>query len=327
MSKPFQDKAITAYDLHRSASPSVNFKIVALLLTVVWVIFVGCLRFFFEATIDTAIDYFIALLPVGLIWIISYLFSVIRALKNESLALQQEIAVLRTADEKQKNGALQGSAQLFQDKLRKLERGLESVKSTVTVLSDAFQGLETNGFFHDKDGKLNALIGADSAQKSTHNSQPTPIEDFVRALNFPDDSDDAQGFFALSQASSDKDTKDLIRSAKDALKLLNHDGIYMEHFDIKVASSTLWRQFAQKKVARSAVRLGSVEDNLSLRYTAERIQGDAMFRDTVQHFIRRFDSMLRWFEKIASDDDIRALTDTKTGRAYILLICASQSLG
>ena len=266
------------------------------------------------------------LLPIGLIWIISYLFFVVYTLKEKSLVLQQDIDELQKADKKQEYMAARENSLVFQDKLSKLESGLGNVKSAVAVLSDAYKGLETGGFFHDKNGKSTVVIRADSAQNTTNGLKPTPVEDFVRALNFPDDSDDAQGFFALSQASSDKDTKDLIRSAKDALKLLSQDGIYMEHFDIKVTSADLWRQFAQNKVARSAVRLGIVGDNLSLKYTAERIQKDAMFRDTVQHFIRRFDSMLRWFEKIASDDEITSLTDTKAGRAYILLICANQSL-
>jgi len=43
------------------------------------------------------------------------------------------------------------------------------------------------------------------------------------------------------------------------------------------------------------------------------------FRDAVHHFLRRFDQTFARFESHASDQDIAALSDTRTARAFMLL--------
>jgi hypothetical protein len=46
---------------------------------------------------------------------------------------------------------------------------------------------------------------------------------------------------------------------------------------------------------------------------------DPVFRDAAHHFLRRFDRMFVDFEKTASDQDITALSETRTSRAFMLL--------
>ncbi len=46
---------------------------------------------------------------------------------------------------------------------------------------------------------------------------------------------------------------------------------------------------------------------------------DPHFRDSVHHFLRRFDQMFTRFEPEASDAEISALSDTRTARAFMLL--------
>ena len=46
---------------------------------------------------------------------------------------------------------------------------------------------------------------------------------------------------------------------------------------------------------------------------------DPIFRDAAHHFLRRFDHMLIEFEKTASDEEIAAMSETRTARAFMLL--------
>ena len=46
---------------------------------------------------------------------------------------------------------------------------------------------------------------------------------------------------------------------------------------------------------------------------------DPIFRDAAHHFVRRFDSMLQAFEPNATDQEISALSETRTARAFMLL--------
>jgi hypothetical protein len=46
---------------------------------------------------------------------------------------------------------------------------------------------------------------------------------------------------------------------------------------------------------------------------------DAIFRDTAHHFLRRFDMLLVAFEPTASDEELVALSETRTARAFMLL--------
>jgi hypothetical protein len=46
---------------------------------------------------------------------------------------------------------------------------------------------------------------------------------------------------------------------------------------------------------------------------------DAIFRDAAHHFLRRFDQMLVAFEPQATDEEIAALSETRTARAFMLV--------
>jgi hypothetical protein len=46
---------------------------------------------------------------------------------------------------------------------------------------------------------------------------------------------------------------------------------------------------------------------------------DTIFRDTAHHFLRQFDKTFQEFEKNASDQEIAALAETRTARAFMLL--------
>ena len=45
---------------------------------------------------------------------------------------------------------------------------------------------------------------------------------------------------------------------------------------------------------------------------------DTIFRDTAHHFLRQFDKTFTEFEKNATDQEIVALSETRTARAFML---------
>lgn len=146
-----------------------------------------------------------------------------------------------------------------------------------------------------------------------------PHSTLIRALNFPETAEDEEGFEALRTALRDRMTANLVQAAQDVLTLLSQDGIYMDDLKPDMARPELWRRFAQGERGRVVAGLGGIRDRSSLALTAGRMRQDPIFRDAAHHFLRRFDSMLQAFEPKATDQEISALSETRTARAFMLL--------
>jgi hypothetical protein len=166
----------------------------------------------------------------------------------------------------------------------------------------------------DGGGQATLALGAPAGM-----ADPISVEDFIRALNFPEDERDAAGFRALRRALKDHGTSGLIRSAQDALTLLSEDGVYMDDLTPDRARPEIWRRFAQGERGRTIAALGGVRDREALARAAGRMRQDPIFRDTAHHFLRKFDKTFADFEEIASDEDIAHLSETRTARAFMLL--------
>ena len=147
---------------------------------------------------------------------------------------------------------------------------------------------------------------------------PLSVADAIRALNFPENPDDREGFRALRAALEDRNTAKLIRAAQDVLTLLSQEGIYMDDLRPDRARPELWRRFAQGERGRTIAALGGIRDRSSLALTAARMREDTVFRDAAHHFLRSFDKTFQDFEKVASDADLAELADTRTARAFML---------
>lgn len=143
--------------------------------------------------------------------------------------------------------------------------------------------------------------------------------DMIRALHFPNDENDTDGFAALRRALRDRDARHLVQASQDVLTLLSHDGIYMDDLRTEPAGADIWRRFAKGERGAAIAPLGTVRDGDTLDLAAARMRGDAIFRDAVHHFLRRFDQMLISFEAQATETDLLALAETRTARAFLLL--------
>lgn len=152
-----------------------------------------------------------------------------------------------------------------------------------------------------------------------------PIErpDLIKALNFPDDENDNEGFSALRRALRDRGARKLVQASQDVLTLLSQDGIYMDDLRPAPISADLWRRFAKGERGKSVDGLGGIKDLTCLSIVSSRMREDTIFRDSVHHFLRRFDQLLVTFEDSATDTDLLELAETRTARAFMLLARAT----
>ena len=156
-------------------------------------------------------------------------------------------------------------------------------------------------------------------------SPPLDRPDLILALNFPDSEDDTAGFAALRRALRDRTARHLVQASQDVLTLLSQDGIYMDDLRPPAPDADLWRRFAKGERGADMAPVGAVREEAALALVAARMREDAVFRDAVHHFLRRFDLILVAFEQEATDTDLRALAETRTARAFMLLARASRT--
>ncbi len=173
-----------------------------------------------------------------------------------------------------------------------------------------------------------AKSGDDAAQEGAElgldappgtGAAPLAPDMLVRALQFPADAQDQEGFDALRAALSDRRAAQIVIAAQDVLTLLSQDGLYMDDLQAERAPVALWRRFAQGERGAEFAVLGGIDDEEALDRCAARMREDTIFRDAVHHFLRLFDHRLTEIEPEATDPQIAAWTETRSARAFMLL--------
>ncbi|MCV6591885.1 MAG: hypothetical protein OIF48_02965 [Silicimonas sp.] len=150
-------------------------------------------------------------------------------------------------------------------------------------------------------------------------SHAVTVGDVITAMNFPETAEDRAGFAALRRALSDHRVSGLIRASQDVLTLLSQDGIYMDDLTPDRARPEIWRKFAAGERGHVISGLGGIRDRSSLALSSSRMRKDQIFRDTSHHFLRSFDRTLSKMIEDLSDQEIAALAETRTARAFMLL--------
>lgn len=148
---------------------------------------------------------------------------------------------------------------------------------------------------------------------------PISIPEFVRAMNFPENADDKEGFRVLRRAFEERDLGKLLRASQDVLTLLSQDGIYVDDLNPDRPLPQVWRKFAEGERGLSVVALGGIRDRSALTLTKARLKNDPVFRDATHHFLRQFDKVLATFCKTAKDPELIEMSNTRTARAFMLL--------
>jgi len=304
-------------------------EVVALVLTVLWLALVAL----FFALVDgsgeggagvlpvmmTLVGIF---LPVAMIWVAAVTARTAREMRAEATRLQHAIDAMRQSW--QSNQA--ALARPFERRLEEIAASARQTESAVATFTSRRDGQAVQASADRKaalvtprpspaEDEPTLALGTPAEQLAA----PVSVADFVRALNFPDSSDDAEGFRALRRALEERGMAKLIRAAQDVLSLLAQDGIYMDDLKPDRARPEVWRRFAQGERGREVAGLGGVRDRSSLALTAGRMRADTIFRDAAHHFLRQFDKTFTEFEKNASDSEVADLAETRTARAFMLL--------
>lgn len=266
-------------------------------------------------------------LPIALIWTAAMTLRSARTLRTETAELRTSIEALRKAYIAQAQAhAAQGLAPDVAKKLDEIAEAQKKTESAIAVFTSRRDSEAVVASANRKAALTVPLADPTDAQPSLALGTPAealaaPItsEDFLRALNFPENRDDKPGFRALRLALEDPRAAKLIRAAQDILTLLSEDGIYMDDLRPDRARPELWRSFAAGARGGVVSGLAGIRDRSCLALATGRMREDAVFRDAAHHFLRQFDRMLVEFEKAASDTDLARLSDTRTARAFMLL--------
>ncbi|WP_300012684.1 hypothetical protein [uncultured Roseobacter sp.] len=261
-------------------------------------------------------------MPVGMIWVAATAARSSRIMREESQRLQAAIDAIRHAYIAQNQSGIAGpepaSVARKLDEIAEAARKTESALATFTSRREQERPAANNPSPATEPSPEDQPALALGTQ-ATDMAPPLAVEDFIRALNFPETAEDEAGFAALRRALKDRSAAQLIQAAQDVLTLLSQDGIYMDDLLPDRARPEVWRQFGQGARGRPIAALGGVRDRSSLALTAGRMKQDPIFRDAAHHFLRRFDKTFAEFETSATDGEISALAETRTARAFMLL--------
>ena len=304
--------------------------VVAAVVSLVWLALVGGFFLFSDAggeggALGSVMVLVAIFAPVALIWIAAIMLRLSREVRAETRRLQTTVDAMRHA---YLNQAQSGMNRTNVEK--RLEEIAAAAKQAENAIATFASRRDSDAVQPSADRKA-ALVaprpplvaeeqpGLALGAPADAGLEPISVGDFIKALNFPDSPSDKDGFRALRRALEDRSTSKLVRAAQDALTLLSQDGIYMDDLRPDRARPEVWRRFAQGERGRPVAALGGVRDRSSLALTSGRMRQDTIFRDTAHHFLRQFDKTFQDFEKNASDQDIAALAETRTARAFMLL--------
>ena len=257
-------------------------------------------------------------MPVAMIWVAAMAARSARIMREESARLQAAIDAIRQAyvtTAPTKPALPEASVTKKLEEIAAAQRKTETALATFTSTRDRTRVMPRTPPKMITDEQAPLPFGTPEPEAAP----PLGREDFIRAMNFPENAEDEAGFRALRRALKDRPSAQLIQAAQDVLTLLSQDGIYMDDLRPDMARPEIWRQFAQGHRGRQIAQLGGVRDRSSLALTAGRMRQDPIFRDAAHHFLRRFDRMFQEFEPTATDSEISDLSDTRTARAFMLL--------
>ena len=304
-----------------------GIEVAALVLSVIWL--GASLAFFFMSpgpaseNVDSLrflMTMLAVFMPVAMIWVAATAARSSRVMREESQRLQTAIDAIRQSFVAQQQRAAISSEPSVSRKLDEIAAATRKTETALATFSTSrappVRPLISPAPDVAEGGDQGSLALGTPAEEL---SPPLPTEDFIRALNFPETAEDEAGFSALRRALRDRRAAQLIQAAQDVLTLLSQDGIYMDDLRPDMARPDIWRQFAQGTRGRAVASLGGIRDRTSLALTSGRMKQDNIFRDAAHHFLRLFDQMIAEFEPMASDEELSALSETRTARAFMLL--------
>lgn len=253
-------------------------------------------------------------LPAVLISMVLLLANAMSEIRSEAGQLQGSIDELRRSM-LQRNQPESDLPPIAAQKIEQLSAQAEQTETRLTMFFSqrAREGRSLQPGQQDPQALL-ALAGFEATPSDA--LDPATL---VRALHFPEDEHDTDGFTALRRALADARVAPLIKAAQDVLTRLAEEGIYMDDLRPDRARPDFWRAFAQGTRGALVAPLGGIRDRSCLALSSGRMRSDPEFRAAAHLFLREFDKVLSAFEPTADDAQIAALSDTRSARAFMLL--------
>lgn len=305
--------------------------VIALSLTAIWL--VGVVVYFMvmrpPAEESTQAGYVLSVLaiflPVVLIWIGATVVKTSRIMREESARLQDALDAMRSAYLAQNQSQPSGVKPAVEQKLDEIVARQKQTEHAFATFATSRQSQVPAPRTEQPALVQPGLPEGDSQPALALGTPPDSlapalsVDDFIGALNFPENENDAKGFNQLRRALADPNSAKLVRASQDVLTLLSQDGIYMDDLVPERSRPELWRKFAAGQRGAEISAIGGIHDRSGLALTAGRMRADPVFRDTMHHFLRQFDRTFAKFAEGASDQDITRLSETRTARAFMLL--------
>jgi hypothetical protein len=309
---------------------------IAIILTTTWVLGIGIIFYLYpdsarQISYDQNLTALIAVglfLPLILIWIAAVLSRSLSAMQNETVALRKSVEQMNKTLEVQIVEESETRDRWIQSQLAQITAHTKQTDSHVSELAD--KALEDRGKMR-LPRNTTAMPGKSGLTKDTAQAnlplpddkdtsdEPITIRELIKALNFPDNAKDTEGFRVLQRAFNDHNTSKLLHSAQDVLTMLSEDGIYMDDMRIDKPAPSAWRSFAKGARGKEIAGLGMVRDRTALALATTRLKNDSKFRETVHGFLTQFDTILTEFERAAEDGELTQMGKTRSAVAFMLL--------
>ncbi|NNE86958.1 MAG: hypothetical protein HKN27_02685 [Silicimonas sp.] len=270
------------------------------------------------------IAFLVVVLPIALLWVGTIALKGARVMREESERLQASLDAMRQVYVSQ---AQMAATAMGPNVERKIDELVKRQRQTETAISSmAIPPMPESAPASRPFGTQPQAPSDEPPQEQAalaFASEPAPaavsIEDFISALNFPETTEDREGFAALRKALADPRASRLIRASQDVLTLLSQDGIYMDDLRPDRSRPEIWRRFAAGERGLAIAGLGGIRDRSSLALSSSRMRQDQVFRDSAHHFLRAFDKTFSHLADGLSDHEIAAMAETRTARAFMLL--------
>ncbi|CUJ04030.1 hypothetical protein [Cognatishimia activa] len=304
-----------------------GIEVIAVVLSLIWLLATVVFFLILEPSTEGAdslqfIMTMVAIfMPVALIWVAAMTARSSRVMREEGQRINAAVEGLRQSYMSQAQASGQsGMEPTIAKKLDEIAAAQRKTETAIAMFSttretQAARVVEQAEPARDEEDQGLLALGTSAEELDP----PISNADLIRAMHFPENAEDQEGFNALRKALKDRQASQLVQAAQDVLTLLSQDGIYMDDLRPDLARPEIWRQFAEGIRGREIAALGGVRDRSSLALSAGRMKQDPIFRDAAHHFLRRFDKTFVEFEKSASDQEITALSETRTARAFMLL--------
>lgn len=266
----------------------------------------------------------VIVVPLALLWVGTIALRSARAMRAESERLQAALDAMRQVYVSQAQMAATAMGPNVErkiDELVKRQRQTESTLSGLTIppMPQATPAARPFGTQPQSSPTPQNQEQAALAFALGPPPESVSVQDFISAMNFPETTEDRDGFAALRKALADPRASRLIRASQDVLTLLSQDGIYMDDLTPDRSRPEIWRKFAAGERGIAIAGLGGVRDRSSLALSSSRMRQDQVFRDSAHHFLRAFDKTFSHLAEALSDHEIAAMAETRTSRAFMLL--------